>query len=391
MNKFPNQNITILGRTNYQSTNVVFGIYQDDRLLHTYIIGQTGTGKSTLLKTKIYQDIIHNRGFCLIEPHGDLVESIHQFAMKHRKEDVIYLDVTDPKITLGYNPLRKVSFEKRALVASGLLDILKKLWADAWGVKLEHILRYILLALLDQPKATIEDIHKIMFDKTYRSEAIKHIVSESVKRFWVYEYPKYTNFDLMPIMNKIGAFLAYPTVKRILIENSETLSLRSIMDEGKILLVNVSKGHIGNDPAHILGGLLLTALTSASFSRISIEENHRKPFYVFLDEFHNFSSLSLINMLSELRKFKIGMTIAHQYIHQLEKEVQQAVIGNVGTKISFRIGHDDARMIANEMKPQFEDVDFMYLPNYHIYLTLMIKGKPCKPFSAVTIDDKTFF
>ena len=385
MPNFQSKNVTIFGTTNYQSSNQAFGIYQADRLLHTYIIGQTGTGKSTLLKTKIYQDIIHKRGFCLIEPHGDLVESIHKLVLKHRSDDAIYLDITDPTVSLGYNPIRRVSFEKRALVASGILDVLKKLWADAWGVKLEHILRYILLALLDQPKANFEDIHRIMFDKTYRKGAIQNIVSSSVKRFWQYEYPKYTNFDLMPIMNKIGAFLAYPTVKRVLVENKETLSLRSIMDEGKILLVNVSKGHIGNDPSHILGGLLLTSLTSASFSRITIDEDKRKPFYIFLDEFHNFSSLSLINMLSELRKFKIGMILAHQYIHQLDKEVQQAIVGNVGTKISFRIGHDDARIIANEMKPYFEDIDLMYLPNYKFYLSLMIDGTPSKPFSAESI------
>ena len=385
MHNFQNKKITVFAKTNYQSNLQKFGVYQADRMLHTYIIGQTGTGKSTMLKTKIYQDIIHQRGFCLIEPHGDLVESVREMVYKYRNEDLIYLDVTDPNISLGYNPLKKVSFEKRALVASSILDVLKKLWIDAWGVKLEHILRYILLALLDQPQASFEDIHRIMFDRKYRKEAIGYIQSESVQRFWNKEYPQYTRFDLMPIMNKIGAFLAYPTVRRILVENKEIISLRKVMDEGKILLVNVSKGHIGNDPSHILGGLLLTSFTSASFSRITIDEENRNPFFIYLDEFHNFSSLSLINMLSELRKFKVGMILAHQYIHQLEKEVQQAIIGNVGTKICFRVGYDDARVMSNEMKPYFEATDLMHLPNYHICLTLMIEGTPSTPFSATTL------
>jgi hypothetical protein len=385
VNYFNNPNITFFAQTKFRPPEQTFGIKQEDRLLHTYILGQTGTGKSTLLKTKIKQDVIHNRGLCLIEPHGDLVAEVLESIPDSRRGDVIYFDATDPNITFGYNPIRKVNFEKRALVASGILDVLKKLWKDAWGMKLEHILRYTLLALLDQPQANFENIMDMLLDKEYRNKAKQHIISDAVKRFWNKEFPKYMPYDLMPIMNKVGGFLAYPAVRRILIENSENISLRSIMDKRQILLVNLSKGHLGSDVSHMLGALLLTSITSAGFSRVDTIEEERKPFHVYLDEFHNYTTLSMVNMLSELRKFKIGMCMAHQYMHQLDKDIQQAIIGNCGTKIIFRIGHSDASIFAKEMKPYFEDIDFMHLPNQSILLTLMIDGKPSKPFSATTL------
>jgi type IV secretory pathway TraG/TraD family ATPase VirD4 len=351
-----------------------------------YVVGQTGVGKSTMLKSMIQQDIQSGRGICLIEPHGDLVLSIYKSI--ENKDDVIYFDATDSNISYGYNPLRKVSFDKRALVTSGILEVLKKLWVDAWGVKLEHILRYTLLALLDQPSAHFGNILDMLLDKHYRREAKGHIVSESVKDFWENEFPKYMPYDLMPIYNKVGGFLAYPIVRKILVENKETLSLRSIMDKGQVLLVNVAKGHIGSDVSHILGAMLISSLTSAAFSRVEIPEEERKPFYIYLDEFHNYTTLSLINMFSELRKFRIGMVVAHQYLHQLETDVQQAILGNVGTKIIFRVGYHDSVIWAREMKPYFVDTDFMNLPNRHIYLILMIDGVPSKPFSAVTLLDQ---
>lgn len=380
-----NPNISYFAYSNFRNENRIFGIKQNDRLLHMYLLGQTGVGKSTLIKTLIKQDIIHKRGCCLIEPHGDLVQQVLENIPESEQHRLIYLDATDINCNLGYNPLRKVSFEKRALVASGILDILKKLWEDAWGVKLEHILRYTLLALLDQPQANFQNILDMLLDKGYRSSAMHYIESESVKEFWLKEFPKYMPYDLMPIYNKVGAFLGYPVVRRILIENTENISLRNIMDKGQILLVNVSKGHLGSDVSHILGALLVTAISSSAFSRINTLEEERKPFFVYLDEFHNYTTLSLVNMLSELRKFRIGMILAHQYTQQLDKEILCAVIGNVGTKIIFRVGHHDASVWAREMKPYFEDTDFMQLPNRYIYLTMMIDGVPSKPFSGVSL------
>lgn len=380
-----NPNISYFAYSNFRNANRIFGIQQHDRFLHMYLLGQTGVGKSTLIKTLIAQDIIHNRGCCLIEPHGDLVQAVLNNVPESEKHRLVYLDATDINCNFGYNPLRKVSYEKRALVASGILDILKKLWEDAWGVKLEHILRYTLLALLDQPRANFQNILDMLLDKSYRSSAMRYIESESVKDFWLKEFPKYMPYDLMPIYNKVGAFLGYPVVRKILIENTENISLRKVMDKGQILLVNLSKGHIGADVSHILGALLVTAITSSAFSRVDTIEEERKPFFVYLDEFHNYTSLSLVNMLSELRKFHVGMILAHQYVQQLDKEIQHAIIGNVGTKIIFRVGHHDASVWVKEMKPYFIDTDFMQLPNRYIYLTMMIDGIPSKAFSAITI------
>ncbi|MBX7226991.1 MAG: type IV secretion system DNA-binding domain-containing protein [Chitinophagales bacterium] len=350
-----------------------------------YLLGQTGVGKSTMIKTLITQDIIHGRGCCLLEPHGDLVEQVLHSIPESERHRLVYIDATNHSCTLGYNPLRKVSYEKRALVAAGILDILKKLWEDAWGVKLEHILRYTLLALLDQPQANFQNILDMLQDKVYRNNALRYVESETVQDFWIKEFPKYMPYDLMPIYNKVGALLGYPIVRKLLIENTETISLRSVMDTGQILLINLSKGHLGADVSHILGALLVTAITTAAFSRVDTPLEKRVPFHIFLDEFHNYTSLSLVNMLSELRKFKIGMVLAHQYTKQLEPDIFHAIIGNVGTKVIFRVGHHDASIWAKEMKPLFSDTDFMELPNRHIYLTMMIDGVPSKGFSGVGI------
>lgn len=380
-----NPDITFFAKLNFRNWGDVFGIKQADRLLHTYIIGKTGTGKSTLLKTMMKQDTFQGKGFMLLDPHGDLVNQIYRSIPKKRRKDIIYFDTPNEQLQLRYNPLKRVEFSKRSLVASGVLEVFQKLFGSAWGVRMEHILRYILLTLLDQPKANINDISRIIHDVTFRSECISNIVNNNVKSFWLNEYPKYSKADVMPILNKIGVFLAHPVIKRVLIENPQEISLRRAMDNNKIVLVNLSKGYLGEDVAHILGSLLVTSLSSSAFSRIDTDEEKRKPFMVYMDEFQNFTTLSLVNMLSELRKFKVGMILAHQYLHQLEDKIRHSILGNVGTIISFRLGTDDARYMTNEMYPVFELEDFINLPNYHIYLKLMIDGKPSKPFSGVTI------
>lgn len=380
-----NPDISYFGKINYRHWDQVFGIKQADRLLHSYIVGKTGTGKSTLLKTLIRQDIAQNRGLMLLDPHGDLVEQIHQNIPHSRKKDVIYFNTPDKNMPFRYNPLRRVSYAKRSLVASGIMEVFQRLFGSAWGLRIEHILRYILLTLLDQPKSSIQDISRIIHDVTFRSNCISSVVNTNVKSFWLNEFPKYSKRDVLPILNKVGAFLAHPVIKKVLIENPQEISLRHAMDSGKIVLVNLAKGYLGEDVSHILGSLLVTSLSSAAFSRIDMDESERLPFIVYADEFQNFTTLSLVNMLSELRKFKIGMVLAHQYLHQLEESIRKAILGNVGTIISFRTGVDDARYMGKEMFPKFEIEDFINLPNYHIYLKLMIDGKPSKPFSAVTI------
>ncbi|MBK8243315.1 MAG: type IV secretion system DNA-binding domain-containing protein [Saprospiraceae bacterium] len=387
MQKNVNKEITYFAKVGWRNDQRLFGIKQADRLMHTYMIGKTGTGKSTCLETMIMQDIEHGRGCCLLDPHGDLVEKIAKNIPEHRKKDIIYFNIPDTNLNLRYNPFKKVSYEKRSLVASGILDVFSKLWDSAWGVKLEHILRHAILTLLDQPEATIADISELLLDKEFRRNALRHVKSESVKKFWKREFPEYQKYDLLPVMNKIGGMLVHPVIKRVLIENTEEVSLRKAMDDKKIILVNLSKGHVGADVAHILGALFITSIASAAFSRVDIDEESRVPFMVYMDEFHNFTTLSLVNMFSELRKFKVGMILAHQYMHQLDEDIRQAVLGNIGTVISFRIGTEDAKHMAEEMFPEFDVQDFINLPNYKIYLKLMIDGRPSRPFSGNTLNE----
>ncbi|MBS1683203.1 MAG: type IV secretion system DNA-binding domain-containing protein [Bacteroidetes bacterium] len=383
--------ITYFAKLNYRNWGTPFGIRQEDRLMHTYIIGKTGTGKSTLIRTMIMQDIQAGRGVCLLDPHGDLVQSVHDSISVERKKDVLYFNVPDRTLTLKYNPFKKVSYEKRSLVASGILDVFKKLWADAWGVKLEHILRHAILTLLDQPQATIADIPKLLLDRSYRYEAIKAVKNESVKSFWQKEFGNYNRYDLLPVLNKIGGMLAHPVIKRVLIENSDEVSLRKAMDEKKIILVNLAKGHIGEDAAHILGALFISSISAAAFSRVDTQEDSRVPYMVYMDEFHNFTTLSLVNMFSELRKFKVGMTLAHQYFFQLDDEIRRAILGNAGTIIAFRVGTEDSLFLSKEMFPEFGIEDFINLPNYYIYLKLMINGAPSRPFSGISVQHKELF
>ncbi len=391
-----NPEITYFAKTNFRDQRVLFGIKQPDRAYHTYIIGKTGAGKTNLLKTKILQDIHFNRGFCLFDIHGDLIEEIQHRLPQGRKGDVVFLNVPDQNLSIGYNPLKRVSYEKRSLVASSILETFERLSSSkSWGAKLSHILRFILLTLLDQKHANFSDILRIIRDKEYRKECVKNIVNEDVKEFWTKEFYQYTKFDLVPIYNKIGGFLAHPAIRRLLVENKDSMSLRKIMDGKKILLINLSKGAIGSDSAYLLGSLMLSSITSASFSRIDTLENERVPFHIYLDEFQNYVNPSLVNMLSELRKFKVTLTLAHQYLDQLDIDIKNAVLGNVGTLISFRLGARDAQYMMKELFKEYQPIysigDYVNLPNYEIYLKLMIDGKPSKPFSATTIRYEDYF
>ena len=384
-----NQDIRYFGRTNFRNSNKIFGIDTVSRLAHTYIIGKTGTGKTTLLETLIRQDINHHTGCAFLDPHGDMVEHIAQHIPESRRKDIVYINATDPNSSWGYNPIRKVSEEKSALAASGMLEIFKKLWSDAWGVRMEHIFRNVLLTLYAQPKATLDDIPKIFSDKSFRHTCLRNVTNSAVRDFWSDEFDKYTprlRADaIIPIQNKVGAFLSNPIIRRTIIEPKQELSLRTAMDEGKIILINLAKGQIGEDTAHLLGGLLITALGLAAFSRAELPPPQRRPFIIYVDEFQNFTTLALVNMLSELRKYAVGMILSNQYLDQLDTEIREAVLGNIGTLISFRVGPKDARYIAREFSPVFSIDDIINLPNHHIYLKLLIDGTPSKPFSADTL------
>ncbi len=354
-----------------------------------HIIGKTGTGKSTLIETLIRQDITAGNGVALIDPHGDLVERIASSIPEFRRKDVIYLDVPNAEQPYGYNPLQHVRDDKIALAASGLLDAFKKIWSDAWGVRMEHILRNALFALLEHGNATLPDILRLISDNTFRRTVADTLKNEPVKNFWLHEFNRYSfvyqRDGIAPIQNKVGAFLADPLLNRILTNPKIDLRIRRIMDDGGVLLVNLAKGKIGDDSASLLGALLVSTIGLAAFSRADITEEERRPFYLYIDEFQNFTTLGLANMASELRKYGVGLVLAHQHLHQLEPDIRHAVLGNVGTLISFRVGAEDAPYMAKEFLPKFDVEDLVNLPNYHIYLKLMIDGTPSQPFSARTL------
>lgn len=386
MKQYNFNSITYFAETNFRNELQQFGIFLNDRLHHFYILGRTGTGKTNLILCKILQDMT-SRGLCLIDVHGDLIAKVASQIPEYRKKDVVYLNATDANLLLGYNPLRRVSYEKRSLVTSNILEIFQRMWgSQGWGVKMSHILRNVLLALLDQRQATFSDILRILQDTSFRNKCIPNIVNHDVQRFWKKEFKNYSHkTDLIPIYNKLGGILSYPSVKRILVDNKQQISLRKIMDNNKILLVNLAKGSIGAEASYILGSLLLTSLASASFSRVDTPEKDRKPFFVYLDEFQHYTNLTIVEMLSELRKFRVGVIMAHQYISQLDIRIRDAVLGNVGSIVTFRLSQADARFMEKEFAPVFETSDFVNLSNYDIYLKLMIRGKPSKAFSATTL------
>lgn len=380
--------ITYFARTNFRNQAKRFGIRRRDRRSHMYLIGKTGVGKSTLLATLMEQDISNGEGLALLDPHGDLVERILDQIPERRKHDLIYFDVADHARPLGYNPLSSVPAAKRVLAASGLLDAFKKLWAESWGPRLEHILRNALLALLDQPESTLADVLRLLTDKEFRRHVALRITNRRVYDFWLKEFEGYTPHfraeAIAPIQNKVGAFLANPLLNRILVQPKSAFDLRRIMDEGGIFLVNLAKGKIGADTAALLGALITAQFGLAALSRADVPETRRRDFYCYLDEFPGYTTLSLATMLSELRKYRLNLVMAHQFLSQLEEPVRDAILGNVGTTIAFRLGVQDAEILGKEFYPEISASDLLNLPNFNFYIKLMIDGVISRPFSGVT-------
>jgi hypothetical protein len=381
--------ITFLGRTNYRNAGKLFGIRRSDRRAHKYIIGKTGTGKSTLLETLICQDMECGNGLALLDPHGSLVESVFARFPESRRSDLIYFNVPDHDRPLGFNPLERVPPLQRPLAASALIEVFKKIWVESWGPRLEHILRNALLALLDQPQPTLADVLRLLDDRSFRRNAAERVANAQVRNFWLREFESYPSRfraeAIAPLQNKVGAFLSNPILRRILTQEKSAFDMRQLMDEGKILLVNLAKGKIGEDTAALLGALLVTQIGITALRRADTSEDERKDFYLYLDEFQSFTTLSLANMLSELRKYRVNMILAHQYLSQLEPQVLDAILGNVGTLVSFRLGAGDAQILEKEFYPELMALDLTSLPNYNIYLKLMVDGTVSRPFSAETI------
>lgn len=385
--------ISIFAKADARGSMQPFGIKRADRRAHTYIIGKTGTGKSTLLETLMIDDMRKGQGFAVLDPHGDLVKKIRAQIPEELADRVIDFDISDPQTPYGFNPLGNMREDKRPLAASGLVQVFKHLWVDSWGPRLEYILRNCLVSLLDFPNAKFTDIPKLLSDRVFRAKVTKFIRNEETREFWINEYERYPERfrleSISPIQNKVGAFLSNSMLRRILTNPPQPLNLRRAMDEGKIILVNLAKGSIGEDTANLLGSLLISRFDLAALSRADTPEDSRKDFILYMDEFHNFTTQSLVFMLSELRKYRLSLVLAHQYLSQLESRIRDAILGNVGTIILFRIGASDAEDLAPEFYPTFGATDLTGLPNYSIYLKMMIDGKISPPFSAVTLPPKT--
>lgn len=381
--------ITYLARVNFRNADTLFGIRQRDRRAHFLIIGKTGTGKSTLLQTMLAQDLRCGSGLALFDPHGDLATAARDLVPPKRESDLIYLDVPDPDLVWSFNPFADVPPDRRALVAAGFVEVFRKMWPDDWGPRLEHLLRNVVFTLLEKPGSSFADIPPLLTDKDFRKDVVEDLHNEAVKDFWVSEFSRYSQpfraVVVAPLQNKIGGLLTDPILRRILTGATDTLDLRQIMDRDKILIINLEKGRIGEGPAALLGSLLVSHIALAGFTRRDVAQADRRDFPVYLDEFHSFTTLSVATMLSELRKYGVHMVLAHQYLAQLDDAIRDAIFGNVGTIISFRVGGHDAAFLSREFAPKFGLEDFISLPKYHVYLRLMIDGEMSKPFSATTI------
>jgi CxxC-x17-CxxC domain-containing protein len=381
--------ITILGETNFRNQRRSFGIYADDRRRHVYVVGKTGVGKSTLLENMIIQDIEQGRGVCYVDPHGDTVEKLLENIPPHRVNDVVYFDPSDVDYPVAFNVLEAFDPQYKYLIASGLVGSLKKIWADSWGPRLEYILRNTILALLDYPSSTILGILRMLSDKAYRKKVVDTIEDPVVKAFWTTEFANYNERfrteAISPIQNKVGQLLSSSIIRNIIAQPKSTINVAEIMDQGKILLVNVSKGKIGEDNSGLLGAMLINRIQLAAMDRASIPEEERKDFYLYVDEFQNFATESFADILSEARKYRLNLTIAHQYVAQMEEEVIDAVFGNVGTIVSFRVGATDAEYLEKEFVPVFLQSDLVNLDKYNAYIKLMINGISSRPFSMRTL------
>lgn len=381
--------ITYFARTNFRNQLRKFGVKTDDRRRHVYIIGKTGMGKTTIMENMVLSDIYAGHGCCYVDPHGDTAERLLDYVPSWRINDVIYFNPADMDFPVGFNILESVSASHKHLVASGMMGVFKKIWENLWSARMEYILNNTILALLDNPGSTLLGINRMLSDADYRKRIISNVKDPIVNQFWLTEFAsyneKYAQEAVAPIQNKIGQFLSASIIRNIVAQVKSTIDIRQIMDEGKIFIVNLSKGRIGEDNSRLLGGLLITKLQLGAMERVDIPEQDRKDFYLYVDEFQNFAVESFANILSEARKYRLCLTMAHQYVDQLSDEVREAVFGNVGTIIAYRVGAPDAELLEKEFAPRFMVEDIINLPKYNVYLKLLIDGVTSQPFSATTL------
>ncbi|MBI4097452.1 MAG: type IV secretory system conjugative DNA transfer family protein [Candidatus Levybacteria bacterium] len=385
------KDVSFFGETNYRNDRKKFGIKRLDRRRHLYIVGKTGSGKSRLLQLLLVSDIQNGEGCCLIDPHGDLAEEVLKFVPKERATDVIYVNPTDRDFPIGFNPLEPVTnYEERQHLSRFFISIFKKMFAENWNSRMEHLLRYITLALLETPDSNVLGITRILSDTNYRQRVIKQIQDPVVKSFWTNEFSasneQFISVAAVPIMNKMGQFISNPVIRNMVGQRKNMLDFEKFMNEGKIVIINLSKGKIGEDNAALLGSMFITKIQQAALARAKMTEEERRDFYFYIDEFQNFATDAFSSILSEARKYHLDLTIAHQYIAQLPEDVKATAFGNVGSIITFGVGGDDAAYLAKEYSPIFSPEDMINLNVREMYVKMSIDGKLTPPFSARTID-----
>lgn len=382
--------ISLFGVTNFRGDNTIFGILRGDRGRHVYILGQTGTGKTGALELLTLSDIYWDQGFAVIDPHGDYAQQVLSFIPERRIDDVVYFNPADRDFPIGFNPIEVIDPSLKGHISSEMVGVLKRLFGDSWGPRLEYILRYTLLALLDYPDSTLLDITRVLTEKKFRQDVISHIQDPVVRNFWVNEFAswneKFATEAVAPVLNKVGAFTANPMVRNIIGQRKSTFNIRQIMDQGKILIVNLSRGLMGEDNAGVLGAMMVTKIQLAAMSRADVPEAERRQFYLYVDEFQNYATDSFAVILSEARKYALNLTIANQYIAQMEQPVRDAVFGNVGTIVSFRVSPDDSPFLQKYFEPQFESADLIQQHNRYFVVSMTIDGEKAPAFSAKTLN-----
>ncbi len=383
------QDLSPVATTNFRGHNTMFGMPRTDRSRHLYIIGQTGVGKSGLLELLTISDIYSPYGFAVVDPHGDYAINILRRIPAERANDVIYFNPADTDFPMAFNPLEVTDPKLKTHTASELIGVLKRMF-ESWGPRLEYILRYSLLALLDYPNATMLDITRILTEKKFRQDVMRYVQDPVVRNFWNIEFAswndKFAAEAVAPVLNKVGAFVANPLVRNIIGQPKSSFNVRQIMDEGKILLVNLSRGLLGEDNAALLGSLLVTKIQLAAMSRADMPADQRTPFYLYVDEFQNFATDSFATILSEARKYGLNLTVANQYTAQMAIEVKDAVFGNVGSIIAFRMGADDARVMLRYFEPAFEEYDLVHMHNRHFVISMTIEGEKTPAFSSISLN-----
>jgi CxxC-x17-CxxC domain-containing protein len=382
-------NITYFAETNFRNERKKFGIKRQDRTKHMYIIGKTGMGKTTLLENMAIQDILNSEGVGIVDPHGGFAEKMLNFIPENRLDDVLYFAPHDIDWPIAFNVMENVDPTQRHLIANGLLGVFKKIWPDVWSPRMEYILNNCILALLEYPDSTLLGINRMLSDKDYRKEVVSKITDPVVRAFWTDEFAKYTDRYMTEagaaIQNKVGQFISNPLIRNIIGQTKSAFDIRDIMDKKKIFIMNLSKGRIGEENSRLIGAMLITKIYLAAMSRVDVPEEERPDFYLYVDEFQNFATESFKDILSEARKYRLNLVLAHQYIAQMDEKVRDAVFGNVGTLMIFRVGAADADFLEKEFAPEFFIQDLVNLGFANIYLKLMINGVASRPFSATTL------